>query len=252
MQGSPRWLWPNLLSLDAPLVAALWQVLFARCFHVPWDPAATLLLLLTVWLIYSADRTLDAWRGPERSPRHEFHRRHWRTLLPLWIAVFALAGWMALARLSPGMFVRGALLLAAVSAYFLVVHGARRHWPKEAAVGALFALGASLVAWGEVRTLADAATIVLFFGLCWMNCVAIQKWEGDRLDWPAGAVALGVACAAALLLYADRPVLGGAELASALAFVALDRARRRLSADAVRVLADVALLSPLAFLPLVR
>ncbi len=57
------WLWPNLLSLDAPVVAVLWQILFARCFQVPVDALAALLLLLTVWLIYAADRTLDAWRG---------------------------------------------------------------------------------------------------------------------------------------------------------------------------------------------
>jgi hypothetical protein len=45
--------------------------------------------------------------------------------------------------------------------------------------------------------------------------------------------------------------LGGAELASAAAFLLLGRVHRRLSADAVRVLADVALLSPLLFLPMV-
>jgi len=37
---------------------------------------------------------------------------------------------------------------------------------------------------------------------------------------------------------------GGAEMASALAFLLLDRGRRRFSADALRVLADAALLSP--------
>ena len=46
------WLWPNLLSLDAPVVAVLWQFLFARCFQAPVDALAALLLLLTVWLIY--------------------------------------------------------------------------------------------------------------------------------------------------------------------------------------------------------
>jgi hypothetical protein len=39
-------------------------------------------------------------------------------------------------------------------------------------------------------------------------------------------------------------------MASALAFVFLDFRRRRLSADALRVLADVALLTPVVFLPL--
>ena len=246
------WLWPNLLSLDAPVVAALWQILFARCFQVPVDPLAAPLLLMTVWLIYSADRTLDAWRDECDSPRHEFYRRHWRELLPAWIVILGLTGWLAAERLSPELFRRGTILLAAVCVYFALVHSSVLRWHKEAAVGVLFALGASLVAWGKVKTPADATTILLFSGLCWINCVAIQKWEGEKPDWSPSAAAIGLACVAGILLYAHRPVLGGAELASAFGFLLLDRVRRRLSADAVRVLADVALLSPLLFLPMVR
>ena len=95
------WLWPNLLSLDAPVVAVLWQILFARCFQAPIDAPAALLLLLTVWLIYTADRTLDAWNGACHSPRHEFYRRRWRGLLPAWLAVFGLACWLAAEHLAP-------------------------------------------------------------------------------------------------------------------------------------------------------
>lgn len=236
------------------MVAVLWQILFARCFGVPVDALAALLLLLTVWLIYSADRTLDAWRGACDSPRHEFYRRHWRDLLPLWAAVLGLAGWLAAVRLKPGLFLEGTILLTAVAVYFWAVHrgGAYRRWPKEAVVGILFALGASLVAWGKVKTPADAAAILLFSALCWMNCVAIQKWEGEGLDWSPGIAAWLVACAAGVLLCVHRPVLGGAEMASSCAFLLLDRVRPRLSADALRVLADVALLSPVFFLPVVR
>ena len=245
------WLWPNLLSLDAPLVAVLWQILFARCFQVPVDALAAILLLLTVWLIYAADRTLDAWKGECHSPRHEFYRRRWRTLLPVWLTVLGLTGWLAAAHLAPGLFWRGVILLAAVGVYFALVHSGILRWPKEAAVGVLFALGASLEAWVKVKTPVDVATILLFSGLCWMNCIAIQRWEGERLDWSPSGAALVLACAAVVLLYAHRPVLGGAELASAFAFLLLDRVHRKLSADAVRVLADVALLSPLLFLPMV-
>jgi len=56
--------------------------------------------------------------------------------------------------------------------------------------------------------------------------------------------------ARSLATWAARPILGGAEAASAIAFVILDRERLKLSADALRVLADVALLSPVFFLPL--
>jgi hypothetical protein len=168
------------------------------------------------------------------------------------MAALGLAAWLAVGWLPFALFVRGAFVLGAVAIYFGVVHLGRRRWPKEAVVGVLFALGASLVAWGQVKTPADAATILLFSGLCWINCVAIQKWEGERPDWSPLTAALWLACGAGVMVYANRPVLGGAEMASAFAFVWLGRARPRLSADAVRVLADVALLSPVLFLPVTR
>src|SRR5665213_2425999 len=176
MKPTRLWLWPNLLSLDAPIVAVLWQILFARCFQVPVDGLAALLLLLTVWLIYSADRTLDAWKGDCHSPRHEFYRRWWRQLFPLWMSVLGLTGWLAAEHLSSGLFLRGVILLAAIGVYFALVHSGILRGPKEAAVGVLFALGASLEAWSKVASPADVATILLFSGLCWMNCIAIQRW----------------------------------------------------------------------------
>jgi hypothetical protein len=162
--------------------------------------------------------------------------------------------------------------MAVVLVYFLVVHGVFVHrmkrrapalWSKEASVGLVFALGASLAAWTNIRTITDAAAIALFFVLCWINCAAIQKWESHDLGRsfraasqgtvsPVSGSAVGVAVVAVALACMDRPILGGAELASACAFVLLDRARLRLSPDALRVLADVALLSPVVFLPLVR
>ncbi|HUA85954.1 MAG TPA: hypothetical protein VMB85_18980 [Bryobacteraceae bacterium] len=251
------WLWPNLLSIDAPIVAVLWQLLFARCFHADVNVMAAVLLVLAVWLIYAADRLLDArcsrWRKPLRLPRHEFYRRHWPVVTPVWIAVLAVAAWLACTRISAEIFDRGTALAAGVGFYFVVVHHLRWHWPKELAVGILFALGASLAAWGKVRSAADAATIALFSCLCWINCVAIEKWERRSVTpWPVGAAALLVAVAATIFLSAHRPVLSGAEALSALAFVALDRGRDHFSGDALRVLADVALLSPLLFLPLAR
>ena len=89
------WLWPNLLSLDAPIVALLWQILFARCFHARVGFLPSLLLVLAVWLIYAADRTLDAWSGSAAQPRHEFYRRHWRALLPFWILALAAGSILA-------------------------------------------------------------------------------------------------------------------------------------------------------------
>ena len=121
---------------------------------------------------------------------------------------------------------------------------------KELAVAVLFALGASLAAWSRLETAADVLTVLLFFCLCWINCIAIEQWESGEGRWHVGAAAALVGLAALVLLHRQRPVLASAESASALAFVLLDRSRLRFSPDALRVLADAALLSPIFFLPL--
>src|ERR1700744_1199150 len=44
----PGWLWPNLLSLDAPLIAVLWLHLFAAAGHIRIAPLVTVSLVLVV------------------------------------------------------------------------------------------------------------------------------------------------------------------------------------------------------------
>jgi hypothetical protein len=279
-RATKPWLWPNLLSLDAPAVAVLWQALFVRCFRARFDVLSAVLLPLTVWLIYSADRVLDAWSNSRSLPRHEFHGQHWRAILAAWIVAFAAAGWLAWKRLPDALFTRGLALLAVIAIYFALVHlWPRRRWPKEFAVAILFTAGVSLAAWQQIRTVADIATVAVFCCLCWINCAAIERWErrgrlpqtrtplkpvvrlsrmgatlrtAVRLNaWPVRAPAIALGLTALLLLHERRPILGGAETLSAFAFAALDGAKDRLSTDALRVLADVALLTPLLFLPLV-
>ena len=254
---SRPWLWPNLLSLDAPIVALLWQLLFVRCFHGSLGTLPAALLAVAVWLIYVADRTLDAWRGAPGSaeqPRHQFYRRYWRAVLPVWIAALAAGFWLAWSRLPGPLFVEGLAVASGTALYLAAVHLApgllRRTGSKESAVAVLFGLGASLAAWPGVQTTSDVLAILLFSCLCWMNCVAIDDWEREKQLRPSViAAAAIVALVAACLLRDHRPILGAAETAGALGLVLLDRTRGRYSTQALRVLADVVLLTPIVFLP---
>ena len=254
---SRPWLWPNLLSLDAPIVALLWQILFVRCFHGSLGMLPAVLLSLAVWLIYAADRMLDAWRGCVEQPRHEFYRRHWRAVLPVWILALAAGAWLAWSRLPTPLFVEGAVLSFGAAAYLGAVHLAPgfvlRTKAKESAVAVLFGLGASLAAWPRVQTWADVLTILLFSCLCWMNCTAIEDWERGEALRPSVIVAAAlVAVLAACFLRDARPVLGCAETSATLGLVLLDCMRRRCSLPALRVLADAVLLTPVILLPVVH
>jgi hypothetical protein len=253
---SRPWLWPNLLSLDAPIVALLWQLLFVRCFHGSLGTLPAALLAVAVWLIYVADRTLDAWRGVTEQPRHEFYGRHWRAVLPIWIVALGGGAWLAWSRLPGRLFFEGVVVALCTGLYLAAVHLApgllRRAGSKESAVAVLFGLGASLAAWPGVQTTSDVLAILLFSCLCWMNCTAIDDWERGHALRPSVIAAAGlVALIAAFLLKEHRPILGAAETAGALGLVLLDRLQRRCSPEALRVLADVVLLTPILFLPVV-
>ena len=158
-------LW-HLLSLDAPTVATLWTVFIARCshLHLPWtEPAA---MFLAVWMIYAADRLLDA-RLPDTSPfdsrlsesciasphletRHRFHHAH-RTAFVAAIVLSSIALAALLHRIDPGALHLYALLATLLAAWMLLIHsqpilgrsrtlpnGATSRLPKELAVGLFF------------------------------------------------------------------------------------------------------------------
>jgi len=247
---SPTWLWPNLLSLDAPVVAVVWQMLFARSFHVhvPWP--ATLLLAACVWMIYVADRLLDAIASQPCTARHLFHRSHFSGFL-LGLALCILASLaLALTQLDAGVRAAGIPMTVAMAAYFALVHAApgswQKHWPKELAVAILFALGTCLPVYSEAPSAGPAMLppLALFASLCWMNAVAIDRWERKQAAaWlvPLALTASGLALALSL---SGHPWLYCAAALAAASLAWLTRRRERISLDERRVLADAVLAAP--------
>ena len=141
------WLWPNLLSLDAPLISVLWMQLFAVSARVHISPFVTLALALVVWLIYVADRLLDGLRADPQtllSARHQFYRVHRKLWFTALLAVLALTCCVCL-ELNARMLELGTLLMLIVAGYFAVVHWICLRWrlrfPKEAVVALVFGVG---------------------------------------------------------------------------------------------------------------
>ena len=255
----------HLLSLDAPTVAVLWGWSLARAAGVE---AATLAVLgLGTWLIYIADRLLDG-RAPERRhelrDRHYFHARHARALLIA--AAAACAPLVFLITQMPAIERRGdACLFAVVLVYSAVVHQrfVRIRFPRELAVGIVFACACAVPAWSAAVDLrAQVVSLdAVFAALCFLNCTAIHAWEHPRdgRRWSRVSLLAGsVAVAAIAVIFPMHTVegirLGTAILASALLLLALDRDHHRalkkrssdgaLSPFALRILADAALLTP--------
>jgi hypothetical protein len=273
-RGRPQWwLWPTVLSLDAPAVVLLWQGLVAHAAGVPLGPAPRFVLGASVWLSYAGDRWIEGWRlAPARvlTARHSFYQ-HWRwSIAALGAAVLALDVAVAEHGLRPADLMGGFLLLGAVLAYLLshqLIHR-RNPWrlPKEACVALLLAGGVALfILAGRAFLLRTVGgPLGLFAGLCLANCALISlcEREVDRGHGQTslvrqfrGAVALIRALPWLLAVLAGLVAAVGAAVArpaaacacaSGLLLGLVDRWEDRLGRQAARVLADVALLTPAA------
>ncbi len=190
-------LW-HVLSLDAPTVAALWCWALARAVNIHLPLAAPLMLALGTWLLYVADRLLDGLLAPQPArlrERHLFHRRHRPAFLVAWMCG---AGTLAVlvVRCMPAFVVRAYLVLGVCAfLYLLLVHirGLRltarlipfaRFFPKELAVGIIFATATVIPTWERLRRTAPPQPVAplllllpLFAALCTLNCIAIEIWE---------------------------------------------------------------------------
>jgi hypothetical protein len=248
----PVWLWPNLVGLDAPVVAVLWQRFLGDAFGVSVPPVASAALGLVVWSIYLADRWLDARPGrpQESAPRHRFAAGN---RVSIGVAAIMVAGAaLAMAPFLPIHYVLNAAAVAiALAAYLTAVHaiGARGlgELTKALLVGLIFAAGAAVPLAADRPDIAVAwlPAVGAFASTCWLNCRLIAGWEASvRVRHLAGWVAALLAIF--LGVRSPRPV--ALAVAGAVGLLAvLHVMRARVPVELRRVLADVAMLTPLAF-----
>ena len=279
---APLRLW-HLASLDAPTVAVVWALGFAWAADVRlplWIPA---LLALVTWTIYIADRVLDvrfslrAGKPDRLRLRHHFHWRYRRILIPLAVSATCAAAGIVLVIMPPAALERNSVLAVAAVAYFTRVHSRASRPParpsshspflslffsKEWLVALLFTIACVLPAWSRTNTRTAFCSLlapaVFFALLAWLNCHAIERWESfltpsrkGQILSRAGLLALfGMILAAVMSHHWPRPAtLLAAGAISALLLALLDRLRNRLSPLALRVAADLVLLTPILLIP---
>jgi hypothetical protein len=266
--------WWHLLSLDAPTVAALWSWFFARAMHLHLPFFPPLLLALGTWLLYVADRILDGLRQGELRERHHFHARHRKAFLWAGALMAVFLAWFVLTHMRPEALRDNSWVGIFALLYLFAVHrptnSARDNppqLPKELAVAILFAAATAVPAWSRLRGSPGkeqlALAVVFFAVLCWINCVSIEKWEAGNSHsttrW-AGVhlrpivTMIALFSLAGALLAPSRGLMAvylAALLSSGLLFL-LDTSSSHVSPRHLRIAADAALLTPLAFFPLVH
>jgi hypothetical protein len=282
-------LW-HLLSLDAPTVAVLWTWFIATATHLRLPFAATLSMAIAVWMLYAADRLMDARlvdARPLDSPftqpndleaRHHFHHRH-RALFLTGILLASITLAILLPRLAAPAIHLYLILGGLLSGYFILIHATPRaeasrkiahRLPKEIAVGIFFAAATFIptVARRPDLRLALLPAALLFAGLCSLNCLFIYAWEHatPHPGRPAHAatrfalrhlqaisILLSVASTALALFdrHAPWPIFS-ATAAAAAALLILHHRRHTLAATTLRAAADLVLLTPLLLLTFLK
>ena len=212
---SPLALW-HLLSLDAPTVAALWTLFIAHSARIPLPWQAPAAMFAAVWMIYAADRLLDArlldaynsanilgaphlafemWvstdlnhrdthHKPNLEPRHRFHHHHRSRFLAI-ITLSALALIYLLYRIDPRALHLYALLATLLAAWMLLIHirplpnDLTQRLPKELAVGLFFPAAVFIPTITRAPWLRPTLlpAAALFACVCTLNCLYLYAWE---------------------------------------------------------------------------
>lgn len=274
--GRPHgWQWLTILSLDAPIVAVLWQSLFARIVGVRLDWHHPALLGFAVWIVYAADRWIEGWRlAPEvvRTQRHYFYIR-WRwPVFAFGLVIITTTTVIALARLDEREFKAGFVLLIPTLLYLFSHQLVHRHHPlrlpKEICIAVIFALGCVLAP--AVQAMDKIPWLIaptIFFGLlCFANCTLIASWEKEvdsihgqtslALQWTRGLVLIhalpwllfSAGLVAAFSNSAATRPAAVCTAASGLLLGILDVVHPRIGREAARALIDVMLMTPAFFL----
>jgi hypothetical protein len=283
---SPLAIW-HLLSLDAPTIAALWTWFIARANHIHLPTSSILAMAVAVWMLYAADRLMDARLMDARlfdaaneedlEARHYFHHQH-RSAFLAGILVASVALAVLLPRLEPAALHLYLVLGGLLAGYFILIHATPRaaaskkaahRLPKEIAVGIFFASAIYIptVARRPDLRLPLLPAALLFAALCSLNCLFIYAWEHPRPNpsHPAHAstrlalrhlafLAVSIPVVAAALVFLTKnhqapwPIPVACALSSTLLLL-LHHRRRSIAPITLRAAADLALITPLLLLP---
>jgi hypothetical protein len=257
----------HLVSLDAPTVAVVWSLAFARTASVSLPAWVPILLALGTWAVYIGDRLLDARSAFRRGDlsclreRHFFHWRHRGLLTPIAVTAAAVSTIIIFTQMPLVFRERNSVLAVAALAYFSGVHLPRKestkgsfHFSKEFLVGVLFTAGCVVPTLSRL----EAATIpsrtfwallvsVAFLAvLAWLNCKAIERWESNTPSRISGYT-IQLACLGVLLAVVFLRGTRGESLlitssAASLLLGILDRLRTKLTPLTLRTAADLVLL----------
>ena len=175
----------NDFSLDAPLVAIVWQVVIAKSLSVTLEAHHHLILGISVWLSYGADRFSEPRQLVAMSSmRYEIFKKHKVAFLVIWVTLLLFALLLSFAVLPLDCFFLGVPLIVLIVANLaLCLRESHSGIPspilKELRTAGIFALGCFFFPACESspEVAKSSMTIVVLFYLLFINCLSVSRWE---------------------------------------------------------------------------
>ncbi|MDA0194766.1 MAG: hypothetical protein O2887_00400 [Bacteroidetes bacterium] len=177
----------NALSLDIALGAGILSLVLGRYLGLQIPVFVLLALVISVWIIYTADHLLDARTIPHQATsfRHHFHQ-HFRKeiLIALFISFIGL--FFILVQLPPITIFYGIPVVLGVSIYFILNRFFGLTFQKEILIAALYVIGVYIgpysLSSGEIPK--EMSLFLLQLGLmAWTNLLIFGIYEqGEDLQ----------------------------------------------------------------------
>ncbi len=183
----------SILSLDVVAEAVIGSAFVSQLCGVHPDGWFYLIMALSVWIIYTTDHLIDAWRLKQKSHtlRHRFHYRNFSLLVSLGIILSLIDFLLVLTKLHPRIITGGLIVLAMSAAYFgalnLLKTRRGRLLHKELIVAFVYTAGiwvGPTALRGTPLTFHETLLMSLFFMLVWSVLLLYSaiEVEVDRLD----------------------------------------------------------------------
>lgn len=263
----PWWMYANVFSLDAPIIAVVWLYVFSWIWDVNYvEPLLPVVLALVVWIVYASDRLLDCKICQTSSfpLRHMVHQQYEKQFA-FAIIIAVIATLLISLNVLQWSIVQTAIMpLGATAGFFVLAFFSsstrRVSYTKNLLAGYAFAwgVGAGLIGLlglpQPVNWFKLLAPEMLVFGLmCVINITAVDMWVkgSDELDdegdeWALTLPLTLLAIFSVLMMRTVHkeqyhPFYISILIAAALMYV-VNRMRHRFSSDLLRVIADMIML----------
>lgn len=175
------------LSLDITMGSIVMTLFVAEILEVNITLSMVIGLAIAIWLIYTGDHLLDAYKSKESvsNPRHAFHQRYFKALLPISAFVFVLGLWNITYLPLRTIEIGGILALLSL-VYLLYSYHSKRGVNKEFFAAIVYAVGvcvapASILQGNSMEII---GLIIILTLIAYSNLLIISIFEEsvDRTD----------------------------------------------------------------------